>query len=250
MREERKCTLEACVGTIESALEAEKGGADRIELCDDLIEGGTTPSFGMICMAKDLLKIDTAVMIRPRHGDFLYSDNEFEIMKKDIELCRKIGVKAVVFGILLPEGEVDMTRTKQLVEIAGKMQVCFHRAVDLCKDMSKAVCDIIECGCDRILTSGGKNKAIDGIGQIELIHSLYSEQIEIMVGSGIDKVNAERFKQIGIRHFHLSGKGEKESGMTFRKPYVSMGGISPEKEYVITQTDCTKIALVKKVLQN
>lgn len=241
--------IEACIGTLQSGLEAEKGGANRVELCDNLAEGGTTPSAALIQMTKERLKIPAAVMIRPRHGDFLYSDLEFEIMKKDIEFCKSVGVEAVVFGLLTPEGNIDCERTKRLVETAGNMQVCFHRAVDLSNDYLKAIEQIIDCGCHRILTSGGANKAVEGFENIKKAQELYGDKIEIMVGSGINAENVSMFHNIGIRNFHLSGKVQIDSLMIYRKEGVSMGAISAEEEYKITQTDYRKIEEVKKVLE-
>ncbi len=242
--------IEACIGTLQSGIEAEKGGANRVELCDNLAEGGTTPSAALIQMTKEKLQIPAAVMIRPRHGDFLYSDLEFEIMKKDIEFCKSVGVEAVVFGLLTPEGNIDCERTKRLVETAGNMQVCFHRAVDLSNDYLKAIEQIIDCGCHRILTSGGANKAVEGFENIRKAQELYGDKIEIMVGSGINAENVSMFHNIGIRNFHLSGKVQIDSLMTYRKEGVSMGAISAEEEYKITQTDYRKIEEVKKVLES
>lgn len=241
--------IEACIGTLQSGIEAEKGGANRVELCDNLAEGGTTPSAALIQMTKEKLEISAAVMIRPRHGDFLYSDLEFEIMKKDIEFCKTVGVEAVVFGLLTPDGQIDCQRTMRLVESAGNMQVCFHRAVDLSRDYFEAIEQIINCGCTRILTSGGANKAIEGFKNIKRAQELYGNKIEIMVGSGINAENVSKFYEIGIRNFHLSGKVQIDSLMTYRKEGVSMGAISAEEEYKITQTDYKKIEDVKKVLE-
>lgn len=242
--------IEACIGTLQSGIEAEKGGANRVELCDNLAEGGTTPSAALIQMTKEKLQIPAAVMIRPRHGDFLYSDLEFEIMKKDIEFCKSVGVEAVVFGLLTPEGNIDCERTKKLVETAGNMQVCFHRALDLSNDYLKAIEQIIDCGCHRILTSGGANKAVEGFENIRKAQELYGNKIEIMVGSGINAENVSMFHNIGIRNFHLSGKVQIDSLMTYRKEGVSMGAISADEEYKITQTDYRKIAEVKQVLES
>lgn len=241
--------IEACIGTLQSGIEAEKGGANRVELCDNLAEGGTTPSAALIQMTKERLKIPAAVMIRPRHGDFLYSDLEFEIMKKDIEFCKTVGVEAVVFGLLTPDGQIDCQRTMRLVESAGNMQVCFHRAVDLSNDYLKAIEQIIDCGCHRILTSGGANKAVEGFENIKKAQELYGDKIEIMVGSGINAENVSKFHSVGIRNFHLSGKVQIDSLMTYRKEGVSMGAISADEEYKITQTDYRKIAEVKQVLE-
>lgn len=251
MKNERNLfKIEACIGTLQSGIEAEKGGANRVELCDNLAEGGTTPSAALIQMTKEKLQIPAAVMIRPRHGDFLYSDLEFEIMKKDIEFCKSVGVEAVVFGLLTPEGNIDCERTKKLVETAGNMQVCFHRALDLSNDYLKAIEQIIDCGCHRILTSGGANKAVEGFESIRKAQELYGNKIEIMVGSGINAENVSMFHNIGIRNFHLSGKVQIDSLMTYRKEGVSMGAISADEEYKITQTDYRKIAEVKQVLES
>lgn len=251
MKNERNLfKIEACIGTLQSGIEAEKGGANRVELCDNLAEGGTTPSAALIQMTKEKLQIPAAVMIRPRHGDFLYSNLEFEIMKKDIEFCKSVGVEAVVFGLLTPEGNIDCERTKKLVETAGNMQVCFHRAVDLSNDYLKAIEQIIDCGCHRILTSGGANKAVEGFENIRKAQELYGNKIEIMVGSGINAENVSMFHNIGIRNFHLSGKVQIDSLMTYRKEGVSMGAISADEEYKITQTDYRKIAEVKQVLES
>ena len=241
--------IEACIGTLQSGIEAEKGGANRVELCDNLAEGGTTPSAALIQMTKEKLEIPAAVMIRPRHGDFLYSDLEFEIMKKDIEFCKTVGVEAVVFGLLTPDGQIDCQRTMRLVESAGNMQVCFHRAVDLSRDYFEAIEQIINCGCTRILTSGGANKAVEGFENIRKAQELYGNKIEIMVGSGINTENVSKFHSVGIRNFHLSGKVQIDSLMTYRKEGVSMGAISADEEYKITQTDYRKIEEVKKVLE-
>lgn len=251
MKNERNLfKIEACIGTLQSGIEAEKGGANRVELCDNLAEGGTTPSAALIQMTKEKLQIPAAVMIRPRHGDFLYSDLEFEIMKKDIEFCKSVGVEAVVFGLLTPEGNIDCERTKKLVETAGNMQVCFHRALDLSNNYLKAIEQIIDCGCHRILTSGGANKAVEGFENIRKAQELYGNKIEIMVGSGINAENVSMFHNIGIRNFHLSGKVQIDSLMTYRKEGVSMGAISADEEYKITQTDYRKIAEVKQVLES
>lgn len=241
--------IEACIGTLQSGLEAEKGGANRVELCDNLAEGGTTPSAALIQMTKERLKIPAAVMIRPRHGDFLYSDLEFEIMKRDISFCKSVGVEAVVFGLLTNDGRIDCERTKKLVQEAGNMEVCFHRAVDLSRDYFEAIEQIIDCGCKRILTSGAANKAVEGFENIKKTQELYGDKIEIMVGSGINAENVSKFYEIGIRNFHLSGKVQIDSLMTYRREGVSMGAISADEEYKITQTDYRKIENVKKVLE-
>lgn len=245
-----KFEIEACVGSIESAIEAEKAGANRIELCDNLFEGGTTPSAATIMFAKDYLNIDTMVIIRPRGGDFCYSNIEFEIMKKDIQFCKNVGVKGVVIGILLENGSVDKIRTKELVELAKPLKTCFHRAIDMTNDYLQALEDIIECGCDRILTSGAENKAIEGIENLSRIQEKANGRIEIMVGSGVSSDNAKLiFEKTKITHYHLSGKILKDGNMRFRHPKVSMGSTPEVSEYQITITDQKKILSLKEVLE-
>ena len=140
----KKFEIEVCVSSLEMAMEAEKGGADRIELCANLFEGGTTPSAALIKMSKDSLKISTMVMIRPRGGDFCYSDIEFETMKNDILYCKSLNIDGVVLGILNSDGTIDKERTKQLVELSHPMKVCFHRAIAITKDYLQAFKDILE----------------------------------------------------------------------------------------------------------
>ncbi|MBQ9311600.1 MAG: copper homeostasis protein CutC [Bacteroidales bacterium] len=250
MLNNRKISLEICTGSIDSCLQAQKGGADRVELCDNLFEGGTTPSYATIVYAKEHLNIDIMVMIRPRGGDFFYNDIEFSLMKDDIIMCRKIGVKGVVFGILTKEGDIDKTRTKELVKIADGMQTCFHRAIDMTKDYFHSAQDIIDCGCTRILTSGQRNKAIQGMENISKLQQIFGNQIEIMAGSGVNTENIEElFEKTKIRNYHFSAKKTIDSSMIFRQPNVSMGG-KDLNEYDIIQTDCEKVKKMRSILDN
>ena len=160
-----KCEL--CAYSVEACRKAARLGIDRVELCASPAEGGTTPSLAAIEQASAIKEIDVSVMIRPRGGDFLYTDEEFQIMLRDIEHARQAGATGVVFGILTADGKVDIERTRQLVEAAKGMETTFHRAVDMTEDYEQAISDIIETGCTRILTSGGYDKAIDGINELE-----------------------------------------------------------------------------------
>lgn len=195
--------FEACVGNIDEALEAEKRGASRIELCDNLMEGGTTPSFGTIALAKERIKIPFMVIIRPRGGDFCYSDEEFEVMKKDIELCKKLGVYGVVLGILDKENKVDEDRTKELVDMAKPMKVTFHMAFDEIEDKESALEALIELGVDRILTKGCKTKAFDGLETIKKLVEESKGRIEILPGGGVTKDNFRDLSQkTGVNEVH------------------------------------------------
>lgn len=244
----QKKHLEICVDSIASCLEAQKGGANRVELCANLVEGGITPDYATIVYAKEKLKIDIMVMIRPRGGDFLYSDLEFSLMKENIQLCKRVGVKGVVLGLLLSEGNVDVERVAQLVKIARPLEVCFHRAVDMTNDYDKAFEDIITCGCNRVLTSGQKNTALEGIKNIANAQKKYGNQIEIMAASGVNAQNVEEiYLQSKINNFHFSAKKLIKSNMIFRQNNVSMGNKYMD-EYSIVTADASKVKQVRKIL--
>ena len=159
LTKENSFILEVCANGLASAINASKGGANRVELCSNLIEGGTTPSFATIEMVSKIPNLETRVMIRPRGGDFLYSNLEFELMQKEIEYCKKLNIDGVVFGLLLPNGEIDLIRTKKLIDIARPMKVTFHRAFDMCKNIFLALDHLIELNIDTVLTSGGKKQS-------------------------------------------------------------------------------------------
>lgn len=208
--------IEICTNGINSCLNAQKGGANRVELCDNLLEGGTTPSFGMIEIVKKYLTIPVFVMIRPRGGDFFYSDLEFEIMKNNILHCKKSGVEGVVFGLLNIDGTIDTTRTQQLIKLSRPMKVTFHRAFDRCNNLEKGLDDLIKIGVDNVLTSGGKPKAIDSLLMLEKLVKQADNQIQMMVGSGVNPQNVHHFKNIGITNFHFSATEIIDSKMQFR----------------------------------
>lgn len=246
----KKQYVEICVGSIDSCLIAQKAGADRVELCDNLLEGGTTPSYSTIVYAKEHLSLDTMVMIRPRGGDFLYNDIEFQLMKEDILVCKKIGVKGVVFGLLNTDGSIDKQRTKELIKLSQPLDVCFHRAIDVSKDYYQSVKDIISCGATRILTSGARNKAFEGKENIKKIQQDFGSQIEIMVGSGVNSSNIKMLKEYtNVNNFHLSAKTKIDSNMTFRHPVVSMGGTDFD-EYSISIASYDEIKKVINEIRN
>jgi copper homeostasis protein len=232
--------VEVCAGSVQSVIEAEKGGASRVELCDNLFEGGTTPSAATIELSSRLVTIPVYVMIRPRGGDFLYSDVEFEIMKRDVVIARQYGASGIATGLLLPDGAVDERRTKELVRLAADldMGVTFHRAFDMCADPYKALENIIAAGCERILTSGGENKAIDGKSLIKEMVIAAAGRISIMAGSGVNPANVrELIEYTGIEEVHVSGKRRVAGGMLHRNPKINMGGLLGIPEYEIDVTD-------------
>jgi copper homeostasis protein len=224
--------LEICVDNVESAMVAQYAGADRVELCNNLQEGGTTPGFGMISSARNNLCIGINVIIRPRGGDFLYTDLEYDIMRREIEVCGECGVDGVVLGILLPGGEIDTERTAKLIELARPMSVTFHRAFDMCIDPLKGLEDVIAAGADRLLTSGQKNKAEDGTGLIIDLIAKSDGRIIIMPGSGINTSNILTIaRETGAKEFHLTGRKAEESGMIFQRQGIFMGGSSDIPEF-------------------
>lgn len=211
-----KFKLEVIGFTIESCLIAQAAGAHRIELCDNPSEGGTTPSYGFIKTARENLSIELYPIIRPRGGDFLYSQIEFEVMKADIEVCKNLGCNGVVIGILNSDGTVDKKRCKELVDIANPMKITFHRAFDRTNDPFKAMEDIISIGCERILTSGQKDLAIDGEELLNKLVKQAKNRIVIMPGSGVKSDNIEAFiKNTNTIEFHTSARTYTNSKMEF-----------------------------------
>lgn len=241
--------IEVCANSLQSAINAEKGGAHRVELCDNLYEGGTTPSAATLQLAQQRLHIDIFAMIRPRGGDFCYTDLEFEIMQADIVFCKSLGIAGVVFGILKPDGTIDLARTKALVALAAPMKVTFHRAIDMAAQPLTALEVVIASGCHTILTSGQHNKAIQGIYQIQKMVEQANNRIEIMAGSGVNAQNVLTFARIGVRCFHLSGQVFQESPMVYRNPTIAMGGLSGIPEYGVKVTATAKIKALREVLE-
>lgn len=214
--------LEICANSVHSALAAQNAGAQRIELCENLGEGGTTPSYGTISITRKLLKIDIYVLIRPRAGDFLYSDEEFEVMKADIEICKKLNCDGVVIGLLTKDGEIDVVRTRELVMLAKPMGVTFHRAFDRCKDPFKALEEIIQVGCERILTSGLKESAFEASSLLKELVDQAKNRISIMPGAGVNSLNVKWLSEkTGAHEFHSSAKREKVSFMKYHNLELS-----------------------------
>jgi copper homeostasis protein len=243
-----KITLEICAASVASCVAAQEGGADRIELCDNLLEGGTTPSYATISLAREKVKIALYPIIRPRGGDFLYSELEYETMQRDIVMCKELGCDGVVIGLLTPDGKVDIPRTRALVELAWPMGVTFHRAFDMTSDPLQALEDVIATGCERILTSGHRNTAIAGTALLAELVKKADGRIAILVGSGVRSTNiAQLIKETGAQEFHTTAKAYIESGMQYRNPNVSMGGIPGVPEYGISQTQASEVKLILEI---
>ena len=238
-----KFKLEVIGFTIESCLIAQAAGAHRIELCDNPSEGGTTPSYGFIKAAREKLTIELYPIIRPRGGDFLYSETEFEIMKADVQLCKDLDCNGVVIGILLPNGTVDKERCKQLVDIAYPMGVSFHRAFDRTADPFKALEDIISIGCERILTSGQKPSVNEGMQLLVDLVQQANKRIIIMPGSGVRAENIVALaNQTNALEFHTSARININSKMEFinnsmNEQLITVAADSNEIKRIIEQLE-------------
>lgn len=235
--------IEVCCFSLNSCLVAQRAGANRIELCGGLAEGGTTPSAGLIQLARQQLTIPFYVMIRPRGGDFLYSDTELAVMKADIQLAKALGADGLVFGLLNPDGTVDEGRTKQLVDLAAPLPVTFHRAFDMTRDPLEALEAVIRTGAVRILTSGQQQTAEGGLPILQQLSQAATGRIEIMAGAGVNAQNARLFIDAGVNALHLSGSQKEDSGMIFRQPSVSMASSLPG-EYENVEANEDKIRAI------
>ncbi|MDJ1480654.1 copper homeostasis protein CutC [Cytophagaceae bacterium YF14B1] len=243
-------TVEICVNSAISAIEAQKGGANRVELCENLWEGGTTPSAGTIAIARKNLTIQLFVIIRPRGGDFLYSDDEFEVMKYDILTAKQLGADGIVTGILTADGRVDIPRMKELKELAAPLPITFHRAFDMVADPYQALEDCIALGMDRILTSGLEKSAIEGMELIAELVQKAAGRIRIMPGSGINEKNVHKLVQYtGVKEVHFSAMRTVDSQMEYRQANVFMGGVMRPPEFLITVTDPAKVERVRNAAQ-
>ena len=227
--------FEICANSVASCRAAQEGGADRVELCAGIPEGGTTPSYGMIRSARESINIGLNVIIRPRGGDFLYSENEVREMIYDIRTAKELGADGLVFGCLTAEGDVDIDIMKRLMDAAGSTPVTFHRAFDHARNPFMALEDIISLGCRRILTSGCRPTAYEGAPTIAKLIVAAQDRIIIMPGCGISEYNIrEIFGITGAREYHFSAREAVESGMTFRNPEVVMGSEKDPYGHMVT----------------
>jgi copper homeostasis protein len=242
--------LEICANSARSCIEAEAGGADRVELCASIPEGGTTPSYGEMRTAKEATRsIGVNAIIRPRGGDFLYTETEVRSMLFDIATAKDLGLDGVVFGCLTPEGDVDTLLLRRLMAAADGLTVTFHRAFDVCRDPFAALECIVDCGCDRILTSGRQPDAAGGIPLIARLVERAAGRIIIMPGCGVREGNIKRIAaETGAREFHASARCTRESGMIYRGSEARMG--SPFcKEFEREETDRRAVAQLVRLLR-
>lgn len=224
--------IEVCANSLDSALQAQEGGAVRIELCDNLYEGGTTPAFSLVKKCRELLNISLNVLIRPRPGDFLYTENEISMMLDDIAMMKDEGVDGIVVGALNADGSIDLKTTSRLIQAASGLSITFHRAFDVCSDLFTEFKKIQELGINRILTSGGAMKAIDGWKNLQRLVELSDHFPVIMPGGGVSEENI-RFlvENTGAIEYHTSLRAPVDSQMIYRNNLVKMGSIPDYDEY-------------------
>lgn len=233
-----KPLIELCVEGIDGFLAAQEAGADRVELCASLVEGGLTPSIATIRAAVKAARIPVHVIIRPRGGDFLYSEPEFESMVEDIRALRGEGVSGVVIGCLTPDGRIDEARTRALVEAARPMSVTCHRAFDMTADADEALEALVRCGVDRVLTSGQRDTAVEGIAILKRAVEQAGDRIVIMGCGALDAGNIRQVRdETGLAEMHFAALRTVPSSMVFRNPHVGMGGTEKDREYELTLTD-------------
>lgn len=243
-------TLECCVDSVESAIAAKKGGADRLELCSALVIGGLSPSQALYRKIREQADIPIRVLLRPRFGDFCYTDHEHEILKEEVRSFRKLGADGIVIGTMKPDGTLNLEQMKELMEEAQGMTVTLHRAFDMCQDPFQTLEGAKRLGIHTILTSGQKNVCTEGMDLLKELVEQAQGKTEILVGGGVDAsvlpVLAEKTK---AKAFHMSGKVSIESEMQYRKQDVSMG-VASVSEYEIWRTSEKRIREARRVLDH
>lgn len=234
--------LEICANSVQSALAAQAGGAHRIELCQNLEQGGTTPSYGLIKQVRALLSIPVFVLIRPRPGGFVYDPDELAIMQADIEACKALGCDGVVLGVLTPEGAIEVETCRALVRLAHPLPVTFHRAFDACPNLEQALEDVVATGCQRLLTSGGQPTAPAGQAQLAALVQQAAGRLRIMAGAGITSANLIWLAaRTGAHEFHASAKQHL-------RPSSTLGNSLFEVEH--WQTDAAEVAALRMQLDS
>ncbi|MCV9880329.1 copper homeostasis protein CutC [Brenneria izbisi] len=240
--------LEVCCYSVECAITAAQSGADRIELCAGQREGGLTPGYGMLRLARDQVTIPVHPIVRPRGGDFCYSETEFATIKYEVEQIKAMGFPGLVVGILDPEGHIDLPRMKQIMSLAQGMSVTFHRAFDMCLNPHLALEQLTDLGVSRILTSGQQQTAENGLILLRELTQASRGPI-IMAGSGVRLTNLQKFQQSGIQELHSSAGQQTPSVMRYRKIGVSMCGDNTDMdEFSRYRVDADVVAAMKRAL--
>ena len=237
--------IEICLEDAESVIRAEEGGADRVELCGDLFEGGTTPTLGTFLTARRHTSIKINVMIRPRGGDFAYSDIEFETMLEDVRIFKENGADGIVFGILNGDGTIDRARSEKIIEAAFPLPVTFHRAFDMTKDLFSSLETLIDMGVDRVLTSGGEPTVMEGILNLKAMVEKAGDRIIVMPGCGINEKNFSYLKEtVKAKEYHVYLPVEEESRMEWRPGHIYMGGMLRQPEFFIQHTSSDRVRTI------
>lgn len=231
--------LEVCAYSLFSCVAADRAGAHRVELCTSPWDGGTTPSTGLVKAVKASTSIEVHAMLRPRGGDFCYDSMEKDTIRYELEALIEAGVNGLVIGALLPNGDLDVAFLEEIKKNAGNLPVTCHRAIDVARDTIGSVEILKEIGFTRILTSGQKNKAIDGLETLAQMVEKSTNEIEIMAGSGVNEHNFQQFLAIGCHAIHLSARKSKRGLMEFQKPGISMGGLDGVSEFDVFYADQT-----------
>ncbi|UCF62156.1 MAG: copper homeostasis protein CutC [Anaerolineaceae bacterium] len=243
--------VEISLSGVESAIAAQLGGADRVELCENLLEGGTTPSLGMIAIVRKYLNIEMNVIIRPRGGDCCYSEAEMEVMKRDIETAGGAGVDGVVIGLLNPDGTVDEERTRALVDLARPMSTTFHRAFDHTRDPIEALDTLIGLGIDRVLTSGQAATAFEGLVLVTELNQHAQDRIVIMAGAGINALNARHIVETcGVHEIHVGSAATEDvkSLMQYHNPKIAFRGGTNLPEDMLRRTSADRVKAIVEAL--
>lgn len=241
--------LEICVDSVESALAASAGGANRLELCSNLIIGGTTPGKWLYKLVRKECNNKIHVLIRPRAGDFCYSSFDFEIIKEEVKMFRELGADGIVIGILNPDGTLDLERMKELIALAGDMSVTLSRAFDMCRDPFKALEEAKEIGINTILTSGQKDSCLQGAELINRLVDKAKDDIDILIGGGVTPDNIRLlYDKTGARSYHMSGKVTIKGAMSYFNREVNMG-LSGFDEYELIRTDRNNVSEAREALE-
>lgn len=237
--------VEVCVDSIDGALEAAYGGANRLELCGELLQGGVTPSAGLIGAVWECVEIPVFVIIRPRPGDFLYTHDERDVMLRDIEFAKSQDVDGVVFGALTAEGEIDVDAMRELVDAAGALDITFHRAFDFVRDQQAALEALIDLGVDRVLTSGGAPSALEGAEMLAKLQAHAGDALTILAGGSVTADNvSELVRRSGVWEVHVRATRTIESGMTHRRREITLARPAPGGDYSRIVTHADEVARV------
>ena len=235
--------LEICVDSVESAIAANGGGADRVELCSALREGGITPSIGLISAVREAVSLNLFVLVRPRGGDFVYTQHEVEVIREDIRMAKKAGADGVVLGLLTADGRVDVERMRSLIDLARPLQVTFHRAFDVSVDLDASLEDVIRSGADRLLTSGGESNALLGMNQIAKLRAAAGDRLSVMAGAGIRQSNLRKLvESTGVREIHTSLNTKTADSAVHANTRVKIGSHADEfSRFLVVEKDVRRL---------